>query len=289
MGDGQGHTGRLAAPRDDPAGAVWCDAAEQLRLIVDRLPMPGHVAGYLRGYADSLECHCTLGARADTTAGDVIASRTGRLAAYLCEPPTASCPDSAAQRRTIQIAAEMGLFAVSSWHEDTEAYSKNRRSTGLQEARAAVAAGEAGGIVVAELARLGRNSLDVLDLIERSQTEGWRIIALDCRLDSATPSGELVVETLRAARRLAWRRVPTRARRDAEPSGGRRRMRAGAESVDAALAGRIAAMRADGGSYRAIAGALNDDRVPAPGGRPWGAAAVRGVLQATRIPPVGLR
>jgi DNA invertase Pin-like site-specific DNA recombinase len=284
MGTGQGAaTPAPVTARDGSPAAVWCEAAEQVRLIVGRLPMPSHVAGYLRGYADSLEFHCALGASADTTAGDVIDARSGRLAAYACEPASSSSADVDDQRRTIEAAVRMGHFAVSSWHEDREAYSENRRSSGVQEARSAIEAGDAGGIVVAELARLGRNSLDVLDLVERSDTEGWRLVALDCRLDSATPAGEVVVETLLAARRLAWRKVPTAKRPEREPGRNGQREPARPETVEPAVANRIATMRAGGQSYRAIAAALNDDGIAAPGtGGRWGAAAIRGVLQATR-------
>ena len=52
--------------------------------------------------------------------------------------------------------------------------------------------------------------------------------------------------------------------------------------VDPTLAHRIAAMRMDGRSYRAIAAALDDDGVAAPGGGTWGAATVRAALQAAR-------
>lgn len=282
MGSGKGVAQDVATLRDAQAGMVWCDAAERVRLIVDRLPMPSHVAGYLRGYADSLEFHCALGASADTTNGDVIGSRTGQLAAYACEPASSASADVAAQRRMIEIAAKLGLFTVSSWHADSEAYSENRRSSGLQDARAAIKAGEAGGIVVAELARLGRHSLDVLDLVERSDTEGWRLVALDCRLDSATADGELVIEALRAARRLEWRKVPTSKRREPQPGAGRAGTAATTGAVDAAVSDRIAAMRMDGLSYRAIAATLNERGIPAPQNRRWGAASVRGVLQAAR-------
>jgi len=273
---------RAARPRESMAGVVWCDAAERLRLIVDRLPMPSHVAGYLRGYADSLEVNCALGAPADTTAGDVVGSRSGQLAAYICEPPSSARADVEGQRRTIEVAARVGLFTVASWHEDAEAYSENRRSTGLQDARAAIEAGAAGGIVVADLARLGRNSLDVLDLLERSDAEGWRVVALDCRLDSATADGELVIEALRLARRLEWRKVPGAKRRDPEPGRGRGTRPGAPADVEPAVAARIAAMRMEGQSYRAIAAALSDAGVAAPGDGGWGAAAVRAVLQAGR-------
>lgn len=282
MGSPQGGARRVPASRELGAGAVWCDAAERVRLVVERLPMPGHVAGYLRGYADVMEFHCVLGASADTIAGDVVDARSGQLAAYTCEPPSSRAADVWEQRRTIEIAAGQGRFTVASWHEDTEAHSANRRSTGLQGARAAIQSGDAGGLVVADLARLGRNSLDVLDLLERSDAEGWRVVALDCRLDSTAPTGRLVVQALRRARKLEWRNVSAAKRRGIQVGSGRRQPPATPVGLEAAVAERITAMRMDGKTYRAIAAALNADGVPAPDEHGWRVTSVRAALQAAR-------
>jgi DNA invertase Pin-like site-specific DNA recombinase len=260
---------------------IWCEAAECLRGVVDALVFPGHVAGYLRGHADSMEFHCARGAPVDVQVGDVVNARAGHLAAYAREPTVSwqlGIPD---QHRRIEIAAKRGLFAVASWHEDESEHAKNRRTPGLQDARAQIKQGKVGGIVVAELARLGRNSLDVLDLIERSHTEGWRLVALDCNLDATTPCGDLVLDALRFARRMEWRKVPQPRRRPAA----RDRHLASPNRprpVPPAVVDQMVAMRGDGRSYRAIAASLNERLVAPPTDEEWGASSVRRVLRTVR-------
>jgi DNA invertase Pin-like site-specific DNA recombinase len=259
----------------------WCDAAESLRVVVERLALPGHVAGYLRGYADALEFHCSLGAPVDTSRGDIVSVNSGHLAGYLRGPAVSSEPTIEQQRARIEAAARRGRFTVVSWHEDEAGHATNLRNGGLQEARSAIAGGAAGGIVVAEAARLGRNSLDVLDLVELARTEGWRLVALDCRFDSATPAGELVAEGLAAARGLEWRKVKRPAPRRRWPAHSGTGSRANG-TVDPQVAERIGRMRAEGESYRAIAGALNDEGVAGAPDGTWRASTIRSVLLAGR-------
>ncbi len=282
-----GRAGSAATHRsvgERPASLAPWEAAQCVRLIVRRLAFPAHVAGYLRGYADSLDSHCT---DVETVADDVVDTGTSRLAGYVREPAVTPSLDIDDQRRRIEAAAGRGRFTVSSWHGDRSGHARNRRTQGLQDARSAIRTGRAGGIVVAEIGRLGRNSLDVLDLVERSHSEGWRLVALDCRLDSATPSGQLVVDTLRAARRLEWRkaqavrRPPRRTESDAKPI-------PDSAVVDPALVAQIVAMRRAGRSFRAIAAWLNANGPDGPDGREgWKPSSVRRVLQAARGTRIG--
>jgi DNA invertase Pin-like site-specific DNA recombinase len=89
---------------------------------------------------------------------------------------------------------------VTEWYEDAIDHAKNMRRGGLRAARSAISSGAAHGIVVAEIARLGRNSLDVLDLVARAHDEQWRVVAVDCRFDSSTEAGAIVTWALIGAR-----------------------------------------------------------------------------------------
>ena len=66
----------------------------------------------------------------------------------------------------------------------------------LTRALAALGSGRADGIAVAALDRLSRNAIETLLLIERSQREGWRLVALDQSLDTGTATGALVAEVM---------------------------------------------------------------------------------------------
>jgi DNA invertase Pin-like site-specific DNA recombinase len=183
-----------------------------------------------------------------------------------------------AQRKAIRDGASVHAFVVGGWFEDAgRSGATMARRTGLREALAEVAAKRAGGIVVAKIDRLGRSSADVLGLVERAQREGWRLVALDCGLDTTTPAGELVAAALAMAARFEWRRISERQlEKHAELR--RRGARRGREAASSALADRIAAMREGGMAFAAIAELLNAERVPTVrGGSRWHASTVRSV------------
>src|SRR5687768_17073035 len=85
-----------------------------------------------------------------------------------------------AQRQAIRDAAAAHGFAVAGWYDDAgRSGGSMARRSGLRAALAEIAAGRAGGLVVAKVDRLGRSSVDVCGLVERAQREGWRLVALD--------------------------------------------------------------------------------------------------------------
>ena len=182
----------------------------------------------------------------------------------------------AAQRRAIQDAAAAQAFEVAGWYKDAgRSGATITRRHGLQAALAEVAVGRAGGLVVAKIDRLGRSSVDVCGLVERAQREGWRLVALDCGLDTTTPAGELVATALATAARFEWRRISERqlGKHDELRRQGRPRGRAAVESE---VADHIRRLRADGMSYARIAEDLNANGVAtARGGAQWYAASVR--------------
>ena len=49
----------------------------------------------------------------------------------------------------------------------------------LQAALAAIRRGEASGLIVAKIDRLGRSASEVLFLVEHARRNGWRLVALD--------------------------------------------------------------------------------------------------------------
>jgi DNA invertase Pin-like site-specific DNA recombinase len=195
-----------------------------------------------------------------------------------------------AQLHAITAAGEQRGFTIASWYEDAgRSGSSMRNRAGLQAAIAAVKAGQAGGIVVAKIDRLGRSSADVLGLVERAQREGWRLLALDIGLDTSTPAGELVAAALAMAARFEYRRISERQlekheqlRRD-----GRRR---GRETAGAELADRLVARHErDGVAFAKIAAELNSDgTATVRGGSRWHASTVRSVVR-TRLREIAAR
>ena len=185
-----------------------------------------------------------------------------------------------AQRATIEAAAAAMGLRVGSWHEDAgRSGARMGNRPGLRAALAEIAAGLASGLIVPKLDRLGRNTIEVLQLVERARREGWRLIALDMGgADLTTPAGEMVVTALAMAARFEWRRISERQREkhDALRRAGRPR---GRPAVPAELADRLIAMRAEGATYQAIADALNAEGAPtARGGTAWRPSTVRSAI-----------
>ena len=134
--------------------------------------------------------------------------------------------------------------------------------------------------MVSKLDRLSRSVMDFASIVERSQREGWAIVALDLGVDTSTPSGELVANVMASV--AQWeRKVIGQRTKDALAVKRSEGVRLGRPvSLPEVIRERILADRLDGRSYRAIAEALNAEGVPtAQGGREWYAATVRAVEQ----------
>ncbi len=67
----------------------------------------------------------------------------------------------------------------------------------MARALAVLKAREADGIVAIALDRLSRNAIETLNLVERAEREGWRLVAMDFALDTGTAAGRLTA-TVRA-------------------------------------------------------------------------------------------
>jgi len=144
--------------------------------------------------------------------------------------------------------------------------------------------GKAAGIVVAKLDRLSRSVLDFADMIKRSRTEGWSIVALDLGVDTSTRNGKLVAGLLMEI--AEWERETIgertteglQAAREAGVRLGRPR------SISDHTVTRIVDLRRSGSTYAAIAQELNQAGVPtAHGGKAWRSSTIRGVVMRESV------
>ncbi len=187
-----------------------------------------------------------------------------------------------AQRQAITAEATAQGFVIAGWYEDAGRSGGTMRGrSGLADALAEIDTGRAGGLVVHKVDRLGRSSVDILGLVERAQSEGWRLVALDVGLDTTTPAGEIVAAALAMAARFEWRRTSERqlAKHEQLRRQGRPRGRA---TVDPATVARIDEYRAHGYSYSRIAALLTAENVPTARGGGWYASTVRSALLTRR-------
>ncbi len=87
------------------------------------------------------------------------------------------------------------------WHlveliEDAGFSAKNMKRPGVEEALRVLKAGEASALVVAKLDRLSRSMIDFTALMGTAQRQSWALVALDCAVDTSTPTGEAMANML---------------------------------------------------------------------------------------------
>ena len=144
-----------------------------------------------------------------------------------------------------------------------------------------VRSGNVAGLVAAKVDRLGSGS-DVVRLAEEAQRDGWRLVVLDIGLDTASPTGMLVLTVLAGVAAFERERIGAR-NREWKAQARVRGTHRGAHAADRAVADRIIAAREAGRSYRAIAADLDADGVPTARGGKWQAASVRSVERTRRL------
>jgi DNA invertase Pin-like site-specific DNA recombinase len=148
---------------------------------------------------------------------------------------------------------------------------------GLGYALGRIVAGEAGGLVVADLAKLSRSAADLGTVLHWFMETGARLIVVTEALDTEAPQGRVAIGALIAVADRERERLNARTRKGlqaARASGAARGRPAVAD--DRALHARIVAMRGQGMTLQAIADVLNEEGVPTVrGGLRWRPSSVQ--------------
>lgn len=162
--------------------------------------------------------------------------------------------------------------------EDQGYSAKDLRRPGVKLALEQLERGGAGGLVVAKLDRLSRSMLDFTGIMQKAQRQSWALVALDCNVDTSSPSGEAMAHLLATFAQFERRLIGQRTK-DALAIKRAQGVRLGRPTtVPAKVAARIDEERKAGLSFAKIAAALNADGVPtAHGGKAWYASSVRAV------------
>jgi DNA invertase Pin-like site-specific DNA recombinase len=156
---------------------------------------------------------------------------------------------------------------------------------GLGYALQRISDGEAKGVVVAELARLGDSVPELGRVLEWISCSDVRLVAASPGLDTDDESGRLAVASIIEVSRWEHERVVERTR-----NGMRAARSKGPPGVadQPELRARIAGMRADGMTLQAIADRLNAEGVPTVrGGVKWRPSSVQTAAGYRRRPPGG--
>jgi len=166
--------------------------------------------------------------------------------------------------------------------EDAGWSARDLRRPGIKAALDALEAGEAQALVVAKLDRLSRSLLDFTRLMATAQKQSWALVALDCNVDTSSPTGEAMASMVATFAQLERRLISQRTREALQVKRAQGIRLGRPPVVPKAVVTRIRRERDRGASLRAIANGLNRDEVPtAQGGKEWYAATVRGILART--------
>lgn len=151
---------------------------------------------------------------------------------------------------------------------------------GLAYALSQIAEGKARGLVVSDLRRLSRSTVDLGALMEWFRDAGAGLVALDLDVDTSTPAGHEVAATLITLGDWEHERIARRTRSGLAEVRARGRP-TGRPSVSDRpdLVERINALRAANMTLQAIADQLNAEEVPTlRGGAMWRPSSVQAAL-----------
>jgi DNA invertase Pin-like site-specific DNA recombinase len=150
----------------------------------------------------------------------------------------------------------------------------------IQEALELLAAGQAERLAVAALDRLGRNTLETLQLIDLFREQGWELVARDLQGDLEDEFEEFRAGLAALLAQLERRKIGRRTREALAAKKARGERLGRPSRLTPEIRGRITRERAAGRSLRAIAAALNADEIPTGhAGRQWWPSSVRAVLE----------
>lgn len=142
--------------------------------------------------------------------------------------------------------------------------------------------GEAAAIFVTRIDRLARSTQDFLSIVDRANSNNWRIVMLDLNLDTASYQGRFVVTIMSALAEMERAIIAERQKdvhRDRREKGKVWGVDLGLKTkVPAEVRLQISEYRSLGMSYGKIAEKLNDENVPPTRGAKWYASTVHNLV-----------
>lgn len=185
-----------------------------------------------------------------------------------------------AQRAAILAEAERRGWRLIEVIEDAGYSGRSLKRPGIQAALDALQGRKADTLVVAKLDRLSRSLLDFAGLMDKATRERWALVALDLGVDTTSPAGEAMANMLATFAQFERRLIGQRTREALAAKRARGERLGRASTLSSPVVERIQAARRQGLSLRAIAAALNEERVATgQGGKKWYASSVKSVLE----------
>ena len=211
-------------------------------------------------------------------------SSTGRVRAYQ-RVSTREQAESGlgldAQREAIERwAARSGHDLI--WYVDAGESGRSLDRPGVTRLLADLRRGDI--LVVSKLDRISRSLLDFAGLLQRSQREGWSVVALDLGLDLGTATGRLVAGVMASV--AEWERATIGARTsDAMREAKRRGRLPGRRSaLPLAVQDRLIELDDDGMlTLRERCDLLNAEGVPTATGLRWATGSLHAATRSARL------
>lgn len=153
----------------------------------------------------------------------------------------------------------------------------------LAQALAMLAAGDADALVVAKGDRITRTLGDLCELLDRSEKEGWQLVALDLGVDTSTPMGRAMAQIAGTFSELERKLIAQRTSDalQAKKAAGYRLGRP--VTLGAEVRARIVRERSAGRTLKAIADDLNREEVATARGGRWHPSTIRHVLGSVAL------
>jgi DNA invertase Pin-like site-specific DNA recombinase len=184
-----------------------------------------------------------------------------------------------AQRNAILAEVARRGWTLTEIIEDAGISAKTLDRPGIKKALSTLAEGSADVLLAAKLDRLSRSAEDFCHMLNQSRYYGWKLVILDCNVDTSTPAGQMLAGVMAQFAEFERQMIGVRTREALAVKktqgivGGRR------ANVPEDVITDLRAMRSQGMSYAAISDQLNANHVPtAQGGKQWHPATVQRVL-----------
>lgn len=192
-----------------------------------------------------------------------------------------------AQERDLRRAAEQaGFTEIELLREEGRSGKSIQGRPVLRDALDRLDRGDAAAIFVTRIDRLARSTRDFLSIVDRANTNDWRIVMLDLNLDTATYQGRFVVTVMSALAEME-RAIIAERQKDVHKDRRERGKEWGVDlgpktKVPSEVRRKILEYRDKGMSYAKIADRLNKDKIPTSQGGRWYAGTVHKLVNGLK-------
>lgn len=192
------------------------------------------------------------------------------------------------ERQLIQAAESAGFTNYELVREEGRSGKSISGRPALTEALKRLDSGEAHALFVTRIDRLARSTKDFLNIIDRANTKGWRLVMLDLNLDTSSYQGRFVVTIMSALAEMERGIIAAR-QKDVHKDRRERGIVWGKDmgpknKTPEEIKTRIFSERSSGLSFRQIAEGLNRDQIPTQNHRKWHPTTVKNLIDLTQHP-----